>query len=98
KEAIPVAACLRSLARQDLLKRPLNPIDFFADHSDRLLVFQWVGHRSDSFYSASYLMIPSPNEVESCASLLAIFVNAAHELSGKPGKYQPKQHLNRNTI
>src|SRR6266446_5302302 len=32
----------RSLARQGLLKRPLNPIDFFADYSDRLLVFRWV--------------------------------------------------------
>src|ERR1019366_9498760 len=34
ESAIPVAACPRSLARQDLLKRPLDPIDFFAEHSD----------------------------------------------------------------
>src|ERR1039458_1286393 len=27
--SIPVVACPRSLARQDLLKRPLNPIHFF---------------------------------------------------------------------
>src|SRR5208337_4940903 len=98
KAAIPVAACPRSLARQDLLKRPLDPIDFFADHSDRLLVFQWVGHRSDSFHCASYFVTPIPNEVEPCASLLAISVNAADELSGKPGKYRTKQHLNRNAI
>src|SRR6202171_4978874 len=72
------------LARQDLLKRPLNPIDFFADYSDRLLVFRRVGQRSDSFQSAAYLMIPSPNEVQPCAPLLAISVNAADELSGDP--------------
>ena len=91
-------ACPRKLARQDLLERPLNPIDFFADHSDRLLIFQGVGHRSDSLHSASYLVIPSPNEVEPCASLLAMSVNATAELSGEPGKYQTKQHLNRNTV
>ena len=72
ESAIPVAACPRSLTRQDLLKRPLNPLDFFADYSDRLLVLQWVGHRSDSFQSASYLTIPSPNEVQPCAPRLAI--------------------------
>jgi hypothetical protein len=44
--------CLRSLAGQDFLKRPLDPIDFFADYSDRLLIFHWVGQRSDSFQSA----------------------------------------------
>src|ERR1700680_2981015 len=86
------------LAPEDPLKRPLNPIDFFADYSDRLLVFRWVGQRSDSFQSAAYLMIPSPNEVQPCAPLLAISVNAADELSGEPGKYQTEQHLNRNTI
>jgi hypothetical protein len=43
-------------------------------------------------------MIPSPNEVEPGAPLLAISVNAADELSGEPGKYQTKQHLNRNAI
>jgi hypothetical protein len=86
------------LVRQDLLKRPLNPIDFLADYSDRLLVFRWVGQRSDSFKSASYLMIPSPNEVEPCGPLLAISVNAADEPSGEPGKCQTKQHLKRNTI
>jgi hypothetical protein len=63
-----------------------------------LLVFRWVGQRSDPFQSISYLMIPSPNEVEPGAPLLAISVNAADELSGEPGKYQTKQHLNRNTI
>jgi hypothetical protein len=81
-----------------LFKCPLNPIDFFADYSDRLLIFGWVGQRSDSFQSASYLMIPSPNEVEPCAPLLAISVNAADELGGDPGKYQTKQPLNRDTI
>jgi hypothetical protein len=86
------------LVRQDLLKRPLNPIDFFADHSDRLLVFQWLGHRSNSFHRASYLMIPSPNEVEPRASLVAFSVNAADEPSGEPGKHQTKHHLNRNAI
>jgi hypothetical protein len=42
-------------------------------------------------------MIPNPNEVEPRAPLLAISVNAADELGGEPGKYQTKQHLNRNT-
>ena len=88
----------RSLARQDLLNRPLNPFDFFADYSDRLLVFRWVGQRSDCFQSASYLMTPSPNEVEPSTPLLAISVNASDEPSGEPGKHQTKQHLNRNTI
>ena len=87
-----------TLARQDLLKRPLDSFDLFADYSNRLLVFRWVGQRSDSFQSASYLMIPGPNEVEPRAPLLAILVSDAAELSGKPRKYQTKQHLNRNTI
>jgi hypothetical protein len=44
--------CLRSLAGQNFLKHPLDPIDFFADYSDRLLIFHWVGQRSDSFQNA----------------------------------------------
>jgi hypothetical protein len=43
-------------------------------------------------------MTPSPNEVEPSTPLLAISVNAADEPGGEPGKYQTKQHLNRNTI
>ena len=89
---------LEGLARQNLLERPLNPIDFFADYSDRLLVFRWMGQRSDSFQSVSYLMIPRPNERQPRAPLLAISVNSSDELSGKPRKYQTKQRLNRNTI
>src|ERR1700680_833406 len=86
------------LARQDLLKCPLNPIDFFADYSDRLLVFRWVSQRSDSFQRASYLMIPRPNEREPRATFLAISVNSSDELSGEPGKYQTEQHLDRNAM
>jgi hypothetical protein len=43
-------------------------------------------------------MIPSQNEIEPCAPLLASSVKAAHELSGEPGEYQTKQNLNRNPI
>ena len=43
-------------------------------------------------------MIPSQNEIEACAPLLAISVNASDELSGEPRKYQTKQPFNRNTI
>jgi hypothetical protein len=52
-----------SLTRQDLLKGAVTPVDFFADYSDRLLVFRWVSERSDSPQSASYLVIPSQNEI-----------------------------------
>src|ERR1022692_891764 len=91
-------ACPTSLTRQDLFKRPLNPIDFFADDSDRLLIFRRVCQWSDSIQSAPYLMIPGPNEIEAGAPLLAISVDTAHELSGEPRKYQTKEHFNRNTI
>src|ERR1035438_9016548 len=87
-----------TLVWQDLPKCPLNPVDFFANHSDRLLVDQGVAYRSDSFHCASYFVTPSPNKVEPCASLLAMSVDAANELSGEPGKYQTKEHLNGNTI
>src|SRR5437762_12526759 len=88
----------RRLNRQDLLKGAVNPVDFFADYSDRLLVCRWVSERSNCFQSASYLMIPSQNEIEACAPLLAISVNAADELHGDPRKDQTKQPYNRHTI
>jgi hypothetical protein len=43
-------------------------------------------------------MIPSQNEIEARAPLLAISVNSSDELSGEPSKYQTKQPFNRNTI
>ncbi len=43
-------------------------------------------------------MIPSKDEVKPCAPLLPIPVSITNELSGEPGKYQTKHHLNRNTI
>src|SRR5258708_20407576 len=90
---IALAASPRSSVWQDLLKRPFNPVDFFPNYSDRLLVSRWMGQRSDSFQSASYLMIPGPNKLEPGAPLLAISVNAADEFSGQPGKDPPKKHL-----
>ena len=53
----------RCLTRQNFFKRPLNPVDFFADNPDRLLIFRRVGQWSDSRHSASYLMISSQNEI-----------------------------------
>jgi hypothetical protein len=62
------------------LRRLLSRI--VAKHSlGNYVTDRWLGHRSNSLHSASYLMIPSPNEVEPCASVLAISVNAADELS-----------------
>ena len=87
-----------ALARRDFFEHPLNPIEFFADYSDRLLIFRRVGQWSDSIQSAPYLMIPSPNEVEPGAPLFAISVNATDEPGGEPGEYQTKQRLDRNPI
>src|ERR1019366_5625247 len=98
RRMIRVAACPRSLARQDLLQCPLNPVQLFADDADRLLVFHRVGQRSDSFQSAADLMIASPNEVKPCAPLLAIPVSITDEPNGEPGKNQTEQSLNRKAI
>jgi hypothetical protein len=83
---------------QDLLERPLDPVDFFPNYSDRLLIPCWVGQWSNSFQSASYLMIAGSNELKPGASFLAISVDAAHELGGQPGKDQTEQYLHGNTI
>ena len=86
------------LARQDLPQRPLNPVDFLADDSDRLLVFRRVGQRSDSFQGAADLMIASPYEVKSCSPLLTFSVSIPDELSGQPGKSEAEESFDRNAV
>jgi hypothetical protein len=82
----PLAGKFPSLAGQDLLQRPLDPLHLFADHSDRLLIFRRVGQRSNSFQGAADVMIPSPYEIKSCAPRLTIAVDIPDELGGQPGK------------
>ena len=71
-----------NLAGQNFLQRPLDPINFFADYADRLLILCRMRQGRDSFHGASYVMISSPNEVEPGTPLFTISVNASDELRG----------------
>ena len=75
------------LAGQDFFERPFDTFYFFPDDPDRLLISGRVSQGRNALQSAAYLVVARPDEVQPRAPLLAVFVNATHELGRQPGKH-----------
>jgi hypothetical protein len=65
------------LTRQDFLKRTLNLIHLFADHSDGLLVSYGVCQRRNCSQGVSYPVVSVPNQVKTCGGLLPVRISVS---------------------
>src|SRR5271165_719818 len=88
---------LRAPLGQDLGQRPFNAIDFFANHADGLLIGR-KRHGRDGVHRVTNLVVAVPYQVDSLGGRHSVPVNPFDQLRRHPGKRQPEQHFEWQTI